>query len=163
MLWPGKTVAILATGPNMNQKVADLVRHLPRIAVRRAFKFAPHAEMLISLDGPTGSLDDAFWEDARDFTGLRVCGLECEVDALYPGMMYETVTLAPGNVVQIRNNLLAAIRIAVKAGAARIRLLGVDTKRYEEIHAHTGFVGLTAGLQQITAELRGQGIEVESL
>ena len=82
-------------------------------------------------------------------------------DALYPGMMYETVTIGPGHVIEIRNNALAAIRIAALAGAAKIMLLGFDPERYEAIHAHTGFYGLVQGLEQIMAELRGKGIEIE--
>ena len=54
--------------------------------------------------------------------------------------------------IQIRNNSLAAIRIAYMAGANKIILLGFDPERYEEIHAHTGFRGLKEGLEQITAD-----------
>jgi hypothetical protein len=162
-LWAGETVAVLCAGPALTPDFADSVRHHPRIAVRRAFQFAPDADMLVSLDGPTGSADDAFWPDARAFAGLRVCGVECDVDALYAGMFYETVTLAEGHVIQIRNNGLAAIRIAARAGAAKILLLGFDPERYEEVHAHTGFHGLVQGLAQITAELRAAGIEVERI
>jgi len=75
-------------------------------------------------------------------------------------MMYETVTIGPGHVTEIRNNALAAIRIAALAGAAKILLLGFDPERYEAIHAHTGFYGLVQGLEQIIAELRGKGVTV---
>lgn len=157
-LFRGETVAVLATGPSMTQELADSVRQHKRIAVRRAFRFAPDADLLVALDGPTGSLDDAFWADAEDFEGLRVCGVECDVDALYCGMWYETVQIAPGHTIEIRNNGLAAIRIAERAGAAKILLLGFDAARYEALHE---FRGLTEGLAQITAELRSRGVEVE--
>jgi hypothetical protein len=117
--------------------------------------------MLVALDGPTGSMDDAFWEDARGFAGLRVCGVECDVDALYPGMLYETVRIGPGHTIEIRNNGLAAIRIAERAGAAKILLLGFDPERYEAINAHTGFFGFVSGFEQITAELRAKGVQIE--
>mgnify|MGYP003395333890 CR=1 FL=1 len=111
--------------------------------------------MLIGLDGEA---DAEFWEESKDFAGQRICGVECEIDALYPGLMYESVEIGPAHTIHIRNNALAAIRIAARSGAAKILLLGFDTERYEALH---NFVGLTAGLAQMTAELRAQGIEVE--
>jgi hypothetical protein len=161
-LFAGKTVAVLATGPSMNQALADSVKQYPRIAVRRAMRFAPDADMLVAIDGRSGTLDDSFWDDAKDFKGLRITGTESEaLDALYVPMPHEVVTLRDGHTVHIRNNGLAAVRIAAQAGASKILLLGFDTERYEEIHARTGFRGLTAGLSALTAELQAQGIEVE--
>jgi len=161
-LWAGETVAVLCAGPALTQRLADSVQHHPRIAVRRAFQVAPDADMLVSLDGPTGSADDAFWPDARDFAGLRVCGVECDVDALYAGMFYETVRIGESHAIQIRNNGLATIRIAAYAGAAQILLLGFDAERYDAVHAHTGFYGLTQGLAQLVAALRAAGIDVQT-
>ena len=156
--WQGATVAVLGAGPDMTAELAETARGHKTIAVNRAVKFAPWADMFVALDP-----HHPFWEEADrlQFKGLRVCGVECDIDALYPGLMYETVTIAQGNTVQIRNNALAAIRIAERMGAAKIILLGFDPARYEEIHAHTGFYGLTQGLEQITAELRAKGIAVE--
>lgn len=160
-LWAGEVVAVLAPGPGLTQELADSVRQHKRIAVRRAFEMAPDADILVSLDGPTGSLDDAFWEDAQDFAGLRVCGVERDdVDALYCGMHYETVEIGPSEKIEIRNNGLAAIRIAQRAGAAKILLVGFDAARYEAQH---GFAGLVQGLQQVIAELRAKGVEVETV
>lgn len=158
-LWAGETVAVLAPGPALTQEIADSVRQFKRIAVRRAFKFAPDADMLVSLDGPTGSLDDAFWGDAKDFAGMRVCGIECDVDALYCGLLYERVVIGEGHVLSIRNNGLAAIRIASRAGAKKIVLVGFDPETYERLHAP--FYGLVQGLEQIAAELTAKGIEVD--
>jgi hypothetical protein len=106
-----------------------------------------------------------FWEEAENvgFTGIRVCGIQCDLDAMYAGMWYETVQMPGGEQLQIRNNALAAIRIASKTGAQKIILLGFDPERYEEVHAHTGFRGLKQGLEQITAEIRAAGIEVERI
>jgi hypothetical protein len=155
-MWRGETVAVLA--PGLTEELAELFRTNKTIAVRRAFEVAPWADMLISLDGPTGSLDDDFWNDAADFAGMKVCGLECEVDALYPGMMYETVVMGPAHSIEIRNNGLAAVRLAARAGAAKILLVNFDTERYERNH---GFSGLTEGLAALITELRVQGVEVE--
>lgn len=158
-LWAGETVAVIVNSPSVTQDLIDNVSLYKRIAVRRAFELVPDAEMLVALDGPTGSLDDAFWDDARDFKGLKVCGLECDVDALYPGMMYERVEIGPDHTIDIRNNGLAGIRLAAQLGATKILLVGFDAERYESVHAP--WFGLVKGLEQITAELRARGIEVE--
>jgi hypothetical protein len=155
-LWAGQTVAVIGAGPDMTQAMADDVAHLPTIVCNRAIKFAPWATMFVALDP-----HHPFWEAASEFQGMKVCGIECDIDAFYPGMMYESVDMGDGKVIEIRNNALAAIRIAERAGAAKILLIGFDAERYEEVHAHTGFYGLVQGLAQIIAELRAKGIEVE--
>lgn len=157
-MWAGETVAILGAGPDMTADLAETARGHKTIAVNRAIKLAPWADMFVALDP-----HHPFWDSASDFHGLRVCGVECDIDALYPGMLYETVQIAENHIIQIRNNALAAIRIAARAGAAKIVLLGFDPERYEEIHAHTGFYGLVQGLEQLTAELRAQGIVIERI
>ncbi len=158
--WSGATVAILGAGPDMTAELAETARGHKTIAVNRAVKFAPWADMFVALDP-----HHPFWEEADrlQFTGLRVCGVECDLDALYPGMLYERVSVSPGHNIEIRNNALAAIRIAALMGAKKIILLGFDPERYEEVHAHTGFTGLVAGLKQITTELQAQGIQIERI
>ena len=159
-LWAGETVAILGAGPDMTAELAESSRGHRTIAVNRAIKFAPWADMFVALDP-----HHPFWEeaDALNFSGIRVCGVECDIDANYAGMFYETVQIGEGHTVQIRNNALAAIRIASLAGARKILLLGFDPERYEEIHAHTGFRGLVQGLAQLIAELRAAGIDAERI
>lgn len=159
-LWAGETVAILGAGPDMTAELAETARGYKTIAVNRAVKFAPWADMFVALDP-----HHPFWEEAENvgFKGLAVCGVECDLDALYAGMFYETVEVAEGHCIQIRNNALAALRIASLTGAKKIILLGFDPARYEEIHAHTGFYGLSQGLKQMTAELRSKGIEIERI
>lgn len=156
-MWAGHTVAILGAGPDMTEELAETARGSKTIAVNRAVKFAPWADMFVALDP-----HHPFWEEADivGFTGRRVCGVECDLDAFYAGMFYETVRIAEGHTIQIRNNALAALRIAELSGATDIVLLGFDPERYEETHAHTGFYGLVQGLDQITAELRTKGITV---
>lgn len=160
-LWAGETVAVIVNSPSLTQAMIDDVALYKRIAVRRAAERVPGADMLVALDGPTGSADDAFWSDVRDFKGIKVCGIECDVSAFYPGMMYERVEIGPAHTIEIRNNGLAGIRLAAQLGAAKILLVGFDAERYEAEHAHTGFWGLKQGLEQIIAELRGRGIEVD--
>ena len=155
--WEGETVAILGAGPDMTAELAETARGHKTIAVNRAVRFAPWADMFVALDP-----HHPFWEEADrlGFAGIRVCGIDCDYDARYAGMLYETVVLADGATVQIRNNALAAVRIAERMGAAKILLIGFDPERYEEVHAHTGFRGLVEGLEQIAAELLAKGIEV---
>ena len=160
-LWFGETVAILGAGPDMTEELAAKANGFKTIACNRAIKFAPWADMFVALDP-----HHPFWEEADKlgFSGMRIIGVEHDdFDALYPGMMYETVRMSQFETIQIRNNALAAIRIAYMAGANKIILLGFDPERYEEIHAHTGFRGLKEGLEQITAELRANGIAVERI
>jgi hypothetical protein len=159
-IWQGETVAILGAGPDMTEELALTAKGHKTIAVNRAVKYAPWADMFVALDP-----HHPFWEEADKlgFTGIRVCGVECDYDAMYAGMFCERVTLGPLRTVEIRNNALAALRIAMRSGARKIILLGFDTARYEEVHAHTGFTGLTAGLAQMIAEIRAAGIEVEQI
>lgn len=160
-LWFGQTVAILGAGPDMTEELAAKAKGLKTIACNRAIQFAPWADMFVALDP-----HHPFWEEADrlEFKGMRIIGVEHpDYDALYPGMMYERVQMSPGETIEIRNNALAAIRIAYRAGANRIMLLGFDPERYEETHAHTGFRGLKEGLEQITAELLAKGVAVERI
>lgn len=156
--WAGETVAILGAGPDMTADLAETARGYKTIAVNRAVKFAPWADMFVALDP-----HHPFWEEAENvgFKGIRVCGIECDIDARYPGMMYENINMGEAHDISIRNNALAAVRIAERMGAKKIVLIGFDPERYEEVHLHTGFTGLVAGLRQITVELVSKGIEVE--
>ena len=160
-LWAGETVAILGAGPDMTEELAATAKDHITIACNRAIQFAPWATMFVALDP-----HHPFWEEADrlGFKGVRVLGVEHdEYDALCAGMMYERVQMPDGATLEIRNNALAAIRIAFKAGAKKIILLGFDPERYEETHAHTGFRGLKEGLQQIIKEMQAAGVEVERI
>ena len=158
-LWQGETVAILGAGPDMTEELAEKARQYKTIAVNRAIKFAPNADMFVALD-PL----HPFWEAAENFDGIKICGVECGYDAYYLGMFYETVRISNTESLQIRNNALAAIRIAVMAGATKLLLLGFDPERYEEIHfKKCGFHGFKQGLEQVTAELINQGIAIERI
>jgi len=150
-MWPGETVAILGNGPTLAEELATTDRPARAIAVNRAAAVAPWADMLVSIDGNWPA-------EAKDFAGMRVVGVESELDAFYVHLPHEVVTLEPGNVVHLRNNAMAAMHIAAAAGAAKLMLFGFDTERYEELHC---FPGLTIGLAALTAELRAQGVQVE--
>ncbi|MEO8101334.1 MAG: hypothetical protein ABI790_02340 [Betaproteobacteria bacterium] len=161
-IWAGETVAILGNGPAMTEALASRARAQgwKTIAVNRAVKFAPDADLFVALDP-----HHPFWADADDFAGIKVSGVDSDdpllADARYAGMFYETVQIAPGHTIEIRNNFLAAMRIAARLGAAKILLLGVDEAAYDQAHAHTGFYGFAEGLAQLTAALSLEGIAVE--
>jgi len=158
-MWQGETVAILGAGPDMTEDLAEKARQYKTIAVNRAIQFAPNADMFVALD-PL----HPFWEAAEGFNGIKVCGVECDYDAYYLGMFYETVHISDSETLQIRNNALAAMRIAVMAGATKLLLLGFDPERYEEIHfKKCGFHGFKQGLEQVIAELISKGIEIERI
>ena len=160
-MWQGETVAILGAGPDMTEDLAANAKGFKTIACNRAIKFAPWADMFVALDP-----HHPFWEEADrlEFKGMRVIGVDHPYyDALYPGMMYERVKISDAETIEIRNNAMAAIRIAYLVGANKIMLLGFDPERYEETHAHTGFRGLKQGLEQITAELLANGVVVERI
>ena len=152
-LWPGKTVAVIGDGPDLTDEALAAAKSYPSIAANNAISRAPWADMLVSIDGN--------WPpEAEDFAGLRVVGNESSIDALYVNMPHEIVTLAPGHVVHIRNNALAAIRIAAQGGAVKILLLGFDTEAYEALH---DFRGLTEGLAALIAELQTRGVAIERI
>jgi len=161
-MWEGETVAVLASGPSMDQALADSVRGHRRICARRAARFAPDADLLVTLDGPA---DQDGWAAARRFAGTIICGFEYEGDqsVKYVNIPHERVILGEGHVVEIRNNGLAAIRIAAMAGASQIMLLGFDRGLYDarDSNVAIGFRGLEEGIDALTAELRAKGIEVE--
>lgn len=141
--WSGLKVAILANGPTMTQDLANSARDASdrSIVVNRAVRFARTADLFVALD-PEHHVD-------LQFDGQRAVGVESDdIDAQYPGSMYETVELGVGHSIEIRNNLLAAMRIAARSGAAQVDVYGYDGPAYEAQH---DFRGLVEGVAQIVA------------
>lgn len=162
-IWQGLTVAVLASGRSLTQELADSVKDMPRIAVRRAFRMARDADFVLALDGPP-NFD--FWDETEGCRGTRVCGVECALIAAYLNIPHERVDLAPGHVIEIRNNGLAAIRLAALLGAAKIVLLGFDPEPYQHFYRDADpdwdrYPGLAIALAALIAELRARGIEIE--
>lgn len=160
-LWAGETVAILGAGPSLTEAAVAAVRQHPSIAVNDALLLAPHAAMLVALDGN--------WPQAyRDFAGLRVAGVvDDELDAYYIGPSYERIEVAPGHTVELRNSGLTALRLAAAGGAARVILVGFDPETSAHFNALEGadqpYPHLAAGLAAIIAELNARGIVVERI
>ena len=155
--WQGQTVAVLASGPNMSQEVADALREHRRIVVNFTHRLAPDADMLVALDGN--------WpQELRDFAGLRVTGvLDDDLDALYIGPRWERVQMAPGHEIEVHNSGLTAIRIAAQMGAARIILAGFDLGTpghwYDDVQEE--YIGVAQGIAALEAELTARGVIVE--
>lgn len=111
------TFAILATGPSMNQLVADDVRgRCACIAVSDAYRLAPWADALVSQD-------EAWWKhhkEARNFAGRRFGGPAVRMDGIE--------RLEPGGPIATGTNsgLLAAIVAVQVFQAKRVILLGFD-------------------------------------
>jgi hypothetical protein len=126
-MWPGATVAILASGPSMSQATADEVRQagLPAIAINTTHRLAPWADMLYAADAEWWAHADN--ADARRFAGLRVTA-----GTGAPGVLRLRNTGAegfdpdPGAVRTGSNSTYQALHIAMHAGATRVLLLGVD-------------------------------------
>jgi hypothetical protein len=162
-IWRGRTVAVLASGASLTQELADSVAHLPRIAVRRAFRMAPDADYVLALDGPPNF---GFWNESEGVPGTRVCGVECDLNAAYLNIAHEKVEVEPGRVIEIRNNGIAAIRLAAMFGADRILLVGFDPPPFRHFYNDVDpdwdqYPGLAEGLQALIAELQARGIQVE--
>ena len=157
--WQGATVAIFGSAQNLTPDVCEALRSNFCVAVNFACRAAPWADMLVALDGN--------WpQELREFKGERMTGVaDPDLDATYVGPMYERVRLSPSHEIEIRNSGLAAIRIAARMGASRIILAGFEPERpwhFYDDEVDTGeYVGLSAGIAQITAEMAARGIVVE--
>jgi hypothetical protein len=159
--WQGQTVAVLASGPNMSQEVADALREHRRIVVNHTHRLAPDADMLVAIDGN--------WpQEFRDFAGLRVTGIKDDtLDALYIGPRWEPVRLDANTVIEIHNSGLTAVRVAAQMGASRIILAGFDPENPrhwydDEVDIGNVYTGLSKALEALTAELQAKGITVET-
>lgn len=132
-LWPGRTVAILASGPSMSQAVADAVRAagIPAIAVNSTFSLAPWADMLYAADAEWWLHPDN--RDALAFAGLRVTcrvpvnGVHCLRDSGADGFDPDPGYLRTGS-----NSGYQALHVAAHAGAARVLLCGFDMRRTKD-------------------------------
>ena len=155
--WQGQTVAVMASGQNMSQEVADALREHRRIVVNHTHRLAPDADMLVAMDGN--------WpQEFRDFAGLRVTGvLDDDLDALYIGPRWERVQMEAGRQIEVHNSGLTAIRVAAAMGASRIILAGFspDTPGHWYDNQHDAYTGVAQGLAAIEAELTARGVIVE--
>lgn len=122
----GRTAAILGSGKTMSATVVECLRvaNVAMIAVNRTYELAPDAWALYAADA-------CWWEhtpDAMGFSGHRV---SC---SRHPGVRQlvnaggEGWDDAPYAVHTYGNSGAQAIQLAVKAGARRVLLCGMDMR-----------------------------------
>jgi hypothetical protein len=135
--WEGQTVAVMASGPSMSQESADLVRHLPRIAVNSTYRLAPDADVIYA--------GDAKWWNANP-EALACPGLKASIE-IRPGVVPADMPTGvrvfrntgrdgfdpSGGLRTLGNSGAQALQIAVHSKAARVLLLGFD---YRGEHWH---------------------------
>jgi len=150
-----KTVAIIGNAVGCVRPPADYT-----IAVSGGIKYAPDADMLVSIDAkcPDAYFDADTIAAFKAFACLYIVGVPTDDQrATYRTLIYENV-----GGVHFRNNGMSAIRIAAECGATKILLAGFDAERYDTINAAFGFKGLIAkGLPALISELAEKGVQVE--
>ena len=124
-LWPGETVACLATGASLTVDQIAIVRRAGwrMLAISDAVYLAPDADLLFSHDGK-------WWHWHKPaFSGLRVCGQGSvtlpDILVLRPGHSGVVLEDDPGHLAGTSSGH-QAINLAYLLGAARIVLLGYD-------------------------------------
>lgn len=122
--WRDRTVAVMASGPSMNQRAADAVRAagLPAIVVNNTFRLAPWADILYAADPEWWHLTP----DARAFSGVKVSISPVSGTQRVEGSGVDGIDLHPGYVRTGNNSGYQALQLALQAGARRILLLGYD-------------------------------------
>lgn len=150
LMWKGKTVAILASGPSLIQCLPSLLQRLgdvPAVAVnstgvptrddygRAIPAAAPWADMLYAADSSWWSY---YAQDALKFNGLKVTASENAFkDTLYLRPTGPTgYDPTPGTIRTGGNSAYQAMHIAAQAGAKRIILCGVDLHSKSGMHHH---------------------------
>lgn len=124
-LWPGQTVAILASGPSLcaDDVARVMAAGLPIVAIKEAQRLAPMADVLYACDAKWWR---HFGPSLTGFTGLRYA-LEATPYAQtlrnsgYTGLDLDPTALRTG-----KNSGYQAVNLAVHLGAAKIVLLGFD-------------------------------------
>jgi hypothetical protein len=164
-LWPGGTVACLATGPSLCQADVEAVRGRVDgvIAVNDAHRLAPWADVLYACDAK-------WWEwnaGVPGFQGLRYT-LQPRA-ARWATVLRKTgehgLELDPGGVRTGKNSGYQAINVAVHLGARRILLLGYDMRGDHFFGSHPDksrppFLLCLPIFDTLVAPLRAHGVEV---
>lgn len=132
-LWPGETVACLATGPSLTAEDVEYVRGKARvIAINDAHRLAPWADVLYSSDRRWWPYHKA----VPSFHGLRY-GIGSAPGKRNPFREHPEIVVLknsgytglethPGGLMNGKNSGYAAINLAVHFGAVRILLLGYN-------------------------------------
>lgn len=172
-MWEGETCVILASGPSMNQAVANTVRGTRTIAINTTFQLAPWADMLYAADARWWKayekpIDGPSW---RILGGIKVA---CEPTQYKEVHQIKNTGESgfdpdPGCVRIGGNSGYQAIHIAAHAGAKRILLCGFDMKgchwhgRHPEPlrnHGEGIYARWLKNFDGLAKALNGLGIEV---
>lgn len=153
--WKGRTVAVLASGPSMSSAIAERVRAaaIPTIVVNSTVQLAPWADVLLAGDR-------GWWTQcsvlADSFNGLKVTST---ASIRYPGLLYLVPTGPEGydhepNCVRTGGNSgYQAVHVAMRAGARRIVMCGVDLTLAHGVHWHGPHPRLLGNPTPTTIEL----------
>lgn len=166
-LWPGETVAVLATGPSLCQADVDRLHEcgVPAIAVNDAFRLAPWASILFAMD-------DRWWRhkavEVAGFAGIKVSlafgpkieGVEQMKTSGVTGFDPRRNRVRHGS-----NSGYGAVHIALHTGAARILLLGFDMHGGHFFGRHPSplrnpTAAKFANWISLFGDLRGRGAEI---
>lgn len=135
-----KTVLIVGGAGNVppNLPPADFI-----IAASSGVLNAPTADLLVSIDGvPTPHRNDDVKRAFAGYKGVIVVGVPSDD----PRATYQHIPYENANSVHFRNNGIAAVRIALAAGASNVLLCGFDPVGYDAFNADFGYTGLTANV-----------------
>lgn len=153
------TWAVIATGATLlpdPAAIAARVRHLPTVVANDAFRIAPWARALVFAD-PTWLLKN---RDARLFAGVKVCNNDA------PGIL--RFPRAPAIFTNTNSGLLA-LHYAIRCGATRVLLLGVDMRGTHYFGAHRDglenttpdkFAQFILQFEDFAAKRKPRGVEV---
>jgi hypothetical protein len=127
-LWPGETVAILASGPSLTVEDVNYVRGKARvIVINTTYKLAPWADCLYACDG-------RWWrwhKGAKEFPGLKFA-LQREAKHWNPDVTvlrntgYSGLETDPTGLRNGRNGGYQALNLSYHLGVSKIVLLGYD-------------------------------------
>ena len=165
-LWPGQTVAIIASGPSATRRQAMMARSFARvIVINNSWQLAPHADLLYACDSK-------WWNAYRPaFRGIRITHAQqasrwgCR---RVRGVKRRGLSMSPERLHTGGNSGYQALNLAVLMGAARILLIGFDMHGQ---HWHGNHVGMAnpeaqtfqkwiAAFRTTTTDLRRAGVEV---
>ena len=128
-MWEGETCAILASGPSMDQSVADSVKAagVRAIAVCRTWELAPWSDLIYAADSMWWN---AYYGQVKNLGAIKVA---CEeAAAMYPDVNVlksgplEGFSNDAGIVCTGGNSGYQAICVAAHAGCKQILLCGFD-------------------------------------
>lgn len=167
-MWAGRTVAVLASGESMSQRVADAVRaaDVPAIAINNTHELAPWADALYGADA-------SWWHthpEAIRFRGIKITASPaCRFDEvkLLRNTGAEGFDPDPSGLRTGGNGGYAGAHIAAQGGADRILLCGFDMRGGHWHPPHEGrnpkpssLVRWALRFEGLKAALDPRGVEV---